>query len=71
MVVVVDAAEPPVIADADLIIAVDSGRFDQLSDFDIAGTEAVSVRTDEPLEGAAQLLAEHGVTRSSSEAAAG
>lgn len=57
-----DAAEPPVIADADLIAAADSGRFDQLSARDIAGTEAVSVRTDEPLDRAAQLLAEHGVT---------
>lgn len=54
--------EPPVIADADLIAAADSGRFDALRARDIAGTEAVSVRGDETLERAAQLLAEHQVS---------
>lgn len=54
--------EPPVIADTDLIAAAGSGHFDQLSAGDIAGTEAVSVGSDETLERAAQLLAEHGVS---------
>lgn len=57
-----EADEPPVIADADLIAAADSGHFDELSAGDIAATEAVSVRDDESLERAAQLLAEHGVS---------
>lgn len=57
-----DAPEPPVIADSDLIAAADSGHLDELAARDIAGTEAVSVRTDESLDRAAQLLAEHGVT---------
>jgi predicted transcriptional regulator len=63
-VVIVDdeAAEPPLIADVDLIAAADSGRFDQLCARDVAGTEAVSVRDDESLDRAAQLLTEHGVT---------
>lgn len=56
------AAEPPVISDADLIAAADSGRFDELRASDVAGTEAVSVRDDDSLERAAQLLAEHGVS---------
>lgn len=56
------AAEPPVIADADLIAAADSGHFDELRAGDIAGTEAVSIRDDESLERAAQVLAEHGVS---------
>ncbi len=54
--------EPPVIADADLISAAGSGRFDELCARDIAGSEAVSVSDDETLERAAQLLAEHGVS---------
>lgn len=57
-----DAAEPPVIADADLIGAASSGHFDELRARDIAGTEAVSVGEHETLERAAQLLAEHGVS---------
>ena len=54
--------EPPVIADADLIAAAGSGHFDELRAGDIAGTEPVSVNTDETLERAAQLLGEHGVS---------
>ena len=57
-----EATEPPVIADVDLIAAAASGRFDTLAARDIAGTEAVSVRSDEPLDRAAQLLADHDVT---------
>lgn len=57
-----DAPEPPVIADVDLIAAAASGRFDTLAARDIAGTEAISVRSDEPLDRAAQLLADHDVT---------
>jgi predicted transcriptional regulator len=56
------AADPPVIADADLIAAADSGHFDELGAGDIAATEAVDVSEDETLERAAQLLAEHGVS---------
>jgi CBS domain-containing protein len=54
--------EPPVIADADLIAAANSARFDALRARDIAGTEAVSVGEEETLERAAQLLAEHQVS---------
>jgi predicted transcriptional regulator len=56
------AAEPPVIADLDLINAAASGHYETLVARDIAGTEAVSVSADEPLGQAAQLLAEHDVT---------
>lgn len=62
VVVAEDATEAPVIADADLIAAASSGHFDQLSAGDITATEAVSVRDDETLERAAQLLSEHGVS---------
>ena len=54
-----EAAEPPVIADADVIAAVASGHFDQLRAVDIAGQHAISIRDDEELERAAELLAEH------------
>ena len=57
-----DRPEPPIIADGDLIAAADSGHFDGLCARDIAGTEAVSVRDDETLERAAQLLAAHNVS---------
>jgi CBS-domain-containing membrane protein len=53
--------DPPIIADADLIAAAGSGRFDELQAADIAGTEAVSIGRDDTLERATQLLAEHGV----------
>lgn len=55
-------AEPPVIADADLIAAAGSGHFDRLCARDVAATEAISVGDDETLERAVQLLAEHGVS---------
>ncbi len=57
-----DVAEPPVIADADLIAAAASGEFDRLCARDIAGTEAISVLSGESLRRAAQLLAEHRVS---------
>lgn len=57
-----EAAEPLVIGDIDLIAALDSGRFDQLRARDIAGTEAVSIRDDESLARATQLLSEHAVS---------
>jgi CBS domain-containing protein len=57
-----DGLGPPLIADADLIAAAGSGHFDALCARDIAGTEAVSVREDETLERATQLLAEHQVS---------
>ena len=56
-----DRPEPPVIADADLVAAAATGHFDELCARDIAGTEAVSVREDDALEHAGQLMAEHGV----------
>lgn len=56
-----EASEPPVIADVDLVAAAASGRFDTLVARDVAGTEAVSVRSDESLERAGQLLADHDV----------
>jgi CBS domain-containing protein len=62
MVVVEGTPELPVIADADLVAAAASGHFDQLTSHDIAGTESVSVGRDEPLDRAAQLLADNGVT---------
>ncbi len=55
-------AEPPVIADADVIAAAGSGHFDRLCAGDIAGTEGVSIGADEGLDRAAQLLAEHGIS---------
>jgi len=57
-----EAAEPPVIADADLVAAAVTGHFDQLCARDIAGTEGVSVPSGESLGRAAQLLAEHRVS---------
>lgn len=57
-----DAADPPVIADSDLIAAAASGRFDQLSAGDVASAEVASVRGDEPLAQAARLLAERGAS---------
>lgn len=62
VVVTDDQSEPPVIADADLVAAASSGHFDRLCAADIAGTEAVSVREDETLSRAAQLLAEQGIS---------
>jgi predicted transcriptional regulator len=56
------AAEPPVIRDVDLVAATVSGHYQELRARDVAGTEAVSVRGDERLDRAAQLLARHGVT---------
>jgi CBS domain-containing protein len=56
-----DHPEPPVIADADLIAAAATGHFEHLCARDIAGTEGVSVREDDTLERAGQLLTEHGV----------
>jgi CBS domain-containing protein len=60
-IVVVDdeSAEPPVIADADVISAAASGHFDELRAIDIAGKSAISVSSDETLARAAELLAEH------------
>ena len=62
-IVVVDdrAAEPPVVSDQDLVDAMASGHFDELTASDVAGTEAVSIFVDEDLRRAAQLLAEHRV----------
>jgi predicted transcriptional regulator len=57
-----EAAAAPVLSDTDLVGAVESGDFDQLSARDIAATEAVSVGIDDPLRRAAQLLSSHGVT---------
>lgn len=57
-----EGAELPVISDADLISAAQSGRFHELSAADIAGTEEVGVQVEDSLGRAAQLLAEHGVT---------
>jgi CBS domain-containing protein len=57
-----DAAEPPVIADADLISALASGRFDQLRAIDVAGKSAVSIGGDESLDRAAAVLAEQRVS---------
>lgn len=62
MVVDDEAPEPPVIRDVDVVAAAVSGKFEELNAGDIAGTEAVSVKGDDPLERAAELLAEHGVT---------
>jgi CBS domain-containing protein len=63
-IVVVDdqAVEPPVVSDQDLVDAVASGHFDELTAADIARSEAVSIFADEDLGRAAQLLAEHRVT---------
>jgi CBS domain-containing protein len=63
-IVVVDdrAAEPPVVSDQDLVGAIASGHFDELTASDVAGTEGVSIFTDEDLGRAAQLLAEHRVS---------
>jgi len=62
--VVVDdrVPEPPVISDLDLIAALASGHYDELSASDIAGTEAVSIFEDEGLGRAAQLLSDHRVS---------
>lgn len=57
-----DSAEPPVIADSDLIAAAASGRFDDLTAGDIASGEGASVRADEPLAQAARTLAELGAS---------
>src|ERR1051325_4094692 len=50
-VVVVDdrAAEPPVVSDQDLVGAIASGHSDELTAADVAGTDAVSIFTDEDL----------------------
>jgi predicted transcriptional regulator len=56
------AAEPPVIGDADLVSAINSGHYDQLRAQDIAGTEAVSIRGSDSLADAVRLLAENGVS---------
>jgi CBS domain-containing protein len=63
-IVVVDdqAPEPPIVSDQDLVAAIASGHFDELTASDVAGTEAVSILTDEDLGRAAQLLAEHRVS---------
>jgi CBS domain-containing protein len=63
-IVVVDdrAAEPPIVSDQDLIGAIASGHFDEMTASDVAGTEAVSIFHDEDLARAAQLLAEHRVS---------
>ena len=53
-------AEPPVIGDADLVSAVNSGHYEDLRARDIASTEAVSVSADAPLSEAARLLADTG-----------
>ncbi|MCB0874819.1 MAG: CBS domain-containing protein [Solirubrobacterales bacterium] len=57
-----DDRNPPVISDSDLIAAVGSGHFDELSARDVAGTEAVSISRSDTLERATQLLTEHSVT---------
>jgi predicted transcriptional regulator len=57
-----NAAEPPVIRDVDLVAGTVSGHYQELRAGDVAGTEAVSVRGDERLDRAAQLLVQHGVT---------
>ena len=63
-IVVVDdrTAEPPVISDLDLIAALTSGHYGELSAADIAGTHAVSVFEDEGLGRAAQLLSDNRVS---------
>jgi CBS domain-containing protein len=63
-IVVVDdrAVEPPIVSDQDLMGAIASGHFDEMTAADIAGTEAVSIPHDEDLARAAQLLAEHRVS---------
>jgi predicted transcriptional regulator len=57
-----EAAEPPVIRDSDLVAAAISGHHSELCARDIAGTDAVSIPSDEHLDRAAELLARHGVT---------
>ena len=63
-IVVVDdrAVEPPIVSDQDLMGAIASGHFDEMTAADIAGTEAVSIPHDEDLARAAQLLAENRVS---------
>ncbi len=56
------APEPPVISDLDLVSALASSHFDELSARDIAGTEAITVFEDETLGRAAQLLSDHRVS---------
>lgn len=56
------ASEPQLITDLDLISAVNSGRFQELSAQDLAPSTAVRVREDDSLEHASQLLADEGVT---------
>jgi|SRR5829696_1386827 len=57
-----DAAEPPVIADADVVSAAASGHFAELRAGDIAGKSAVSIANDEGLDRAAALLADKGAS---------
>jgi CBS domain-containing protein len=62
-IVVIDdtAPEPPVISDMDIVGALASGHFDELTARDIAGTEALSLPASETLARAAQLLDDHRV----------
>jgi CBS-domain-containing membrane protein len=55
-------AEPPVISDQDLIGALATGHFDELTARDVAGTEALSLPTTETVARAAQLLSDHRVS---------
>ncbi len=57
-----DRPEPPVITELDLVSAVASGHFDGLTAADIAANEAISLRHDDTLIHAAQLMAEHRVS---------
>ncbi|HEX2468292.1 MAG TPA: CBS domain-containing protein [Solirubrobacterales bacterium] len=57
-----EAAEPPVIRDVDVVAATVSGHYPALRARDIAGTDSISIGTDDPLDRAAQLLVDHGVT---------
>jgi len=50
-----------VVSDLDLATAALSDRRDELTAREIASTELVTIKSDEPLERAAQLMAEHQV----------
>lgn len=50
-----------VVADLDLVTAVAEGLADGMAR-DVASTELITIRDDEPLEHAAQLMSEHGLT---------